>query len=193
MRLLAVVGVLVGTLMASTGAQAVTYDFSGSAHPSGPFTLGCAAGGILNSGCSLTFNSAGIGVNGSPDTDPGNIDSFPYLSFETVLVSFLSPFMLQSFELGNFGRADDYEYSLNGGAFSSPSSTNPASVNTVVTSFAVRASSFRLADLIGPDSFTLKSFTGFAAVPLPAGLALLGTGLAALGLFSWKKKRSLAV
>ena len=122
------------------------------------------------------------------DTDPGNIDSFPIASFETLIVTFGQPFMLQSFLLGNFNFGDDYEYALNGGAFSSVTSLNPNPVGALVTSLAIRASSFRLADLLRPDSFTLKSFTGYAAVPVPAGLPLLAVGLGALGFLGWRKK-----
>jgi len=178
--------------MATGGAKAVTYDFSGSANPAGPFTLGCQVGGFLNSGCSVTQNAAGLGVNGMPDTNPGNIDSFPIASFETLIVSFTQPFMLQSFLLGNFNTGDDYEYALNGGAFSNVINVNPNNVNALVTSLAIRASSFRWADLLAPDSFTLKSFTGYAAVPVPAGLPLLAAGLGALGFLGWRKKRSAA-
>lgn len=180
-------------LSAAGSAEAMTYDFSNSANPSGPFSLSCSAGGVLNSGCAVTYNNAGLGVWGIPDTDPGNIDSFPFASFETLIVSFTQPFMLQSFQLGNFdSRVDDYEYSINGGSFTASSSLNPALLNlsSPVNSFAVRASSFRLADLLAPDSFTLKSFAGVAAVPLPAGMVLLSSALGMLGVLGLRRRRT---
>ena len=39
------------------------------------------------------------------------------------------------------------------------------------------------------DGFDINSIS-VAAVPLPAGIALLGAGLAGLGVMGWRKKRS---
>lgn len=169
--------------MSTAGASAstVTYNFSGGANPSGPFTLGCSVGGLLNSGCTVTYNAQGLGVNGVPDTQPGQIDDWPF-SFEALVVSFTNAVKLESFRLGSFNAGnpdyDKYEYSLNGGSYTSYLTANPAVIGQVVTSFAVKAVG---GSLFNPNDFTLKSFT-VSSVPLPAGALLLASAMGGLAL-----------
>ncbi len=178
--------------MSTVGASAstVTYDFSGGANPAGPFSLGCDAGGALNAGCVVTFNASGVGVDGYPDLQPGQIDG-TILSVETLVVSFAHNVLLESFELGNFGRRDQYQYSINGGSFSDYVALNPATIGEVVSSFAIRASGYfnSLSDWDAANAFSLKSFT-VSTVPLPAGGLLLASAMG--GLAFMRRRRSSA-
>jgi hypothetical protein len=187
-------------------AFATTYDLTGLGYASAPdvtldslASLHAGCGGSFQfTGCSLTFGAAGIGVNGSPDTDPSDIDNFPanpFPSWEQVMVSFASPVTLLGFTLGNFNTQlidflpfglgqDDYSLYINNALVTSGSTTNPNFGGwTNVSSFAVRAT--RDGRELGNDEFTLASFDVVAAVPLPAGVVLMGSallGLAGLGL-----------
>lgn len=190
MKLKAIALGAVMALGAAAGAQAATTTYY--ANSTGPFTLGCAVNGILNNNCSVTTSSSGAGVSGNPDTNPYEIDNFP-LSSETLIVTFDTGVILESFYLGNFDRNDDYEFSLNGGAFSGVTTDNPNIVGQYVTSFAIRAS-YDLSDanlfdgaFLGDDNFTLKKFT-VTTVPLPAGGLLLLGGLGSLAALRRRKK-----
>ena len=199
MKFINVVGVALALAMSVGSANAATtYSFTGSNPDAALFDTDCSIGGFLNTGCAVTFTSAGAGVDGFgfgsiPDTQPGSIDSFP-LSFETLIINFAQPFTLLGFELGNFSGFDDFEYSLDGGTFFDIALVNPMlfGPGILTSSLAIRASSDNFFDLIIPDAFTLKSITGVAAVPVPAGLALLGSGLVALGFLGRRKRNAQA-
>lgn len=193
MRITAFLVVLVTLAVSTVSASAVTYNFSNSANPSGPFTLGCQAGGLLNGGgCAVTYNSAGLGVNGKPDLHPGEIDGIP--GWEILTVTFNYAVLLENVVFGKWDNNDDYQLSLNGGAFGAVLSANPLSVNQIVTSFAIKASNAIEGFLgLGNDSFTLKKFTiseiPVNAIPVPAALPLFGAGLLGLGLLGRRRKR----
>lgn len=199
MKFISVIGAALALTMSIGSASAAVYSFTGSNPDASLFSTDCSIGGFLNTGCDVTFGSAGAGVDGFgfgaiPDTDPGSIDSFPF-SFETLIVNFLQPFTLMAFELGNFSGADDFEFSLDGGAFFDIGTYNPMTfgpAGVLVSSLAIRASTDNIVDAFVPDAFTLKSITGVAAVPVPAGIALLGSAVGALGLVSWRKRKGQA-
>jgi hypothetical protein len=206
MKILTIGAMLLGLMLGTGSASAVTYDFTGSnANAGAPFTLGCIAGGNfnvggqVNVGCSVTYNNAGVGISGFPDIDPGHIDSFPIGSSESLLIRFTQPFTLLALTLGDFGRNDDFEYAVDGGAFSSSLTTSGLDFGTagrVILSIIIRASSFSTSEAFRTDSFTLASLTGFttssqvapAPVPVPAGVALGATALGGLGLVGWRKR-----
>jgi hypothetical protein len=188
-------GVAALVLAVSAGsASAVPYSFAGGNPNPGLFDTDCEFSGFLNTGCTVTFGPNGAGVDGFgfdsvPDWQPGSIDSFP-LSSETLIVNFLSPFILTAFELGGYSGFDDFEYSLDGGSFIGLGLSNPMlfGLGISVSSLAIRASTDNFRDLFSPDAFTLSSISGIAAVPVPAGIALGASALAGLGLMSWRKR-----
>ncbi len=174
----------VATFTAGGASAATVYSFDQAIPDSGPFTFSCADGGAANGGaCSVSHSSFGYGVNGRPDNSSGSgqIDSFPYNSFEILTVNFGWAVKLVSFELGRFNTwfldGDDYDFRINGGSWTNFQFANPRIVNqNYVTSFSLRASGWQ------NDDFTLAKMT-IAPVPVPAaGLLLLGGlgGLVAL-------------
>lgn len=199
MKFISIIGAVLALAMGAGTASAVPYSFVNSNPDTALFDTDCSIGGFLNTGCEVTFGAAGAGVDGFgfgaiPDTEPGAIDSFP-LSFETLIVNFLQPFKLISFTLGNYSGFDDFEYSLDGGAFFAIGTNNPMLISPaglLVSSLHIRASTNNFIDLFVSDSFTLKSINGISAVPVPAGIALLGSGLVALGFVGRRKRNAQA-
>jgi hypothetical protein len=156
---------------------------------SGPgFTITPGSAGILNSSASISQTATGLGVNGNPDTNPGNIDGFPIFSSEFLTVSFDWLVTLKKIVLGNVDANDDVDLFLNNGLVGSykASVLTSMDLDADITSFRVRASGTVFADGLGNDDFTLAGFT-VAPVPVPAaGLMLIG-GLGALGLARKRK------
>lgn len=186
-------------LIAAGSATAATYDFNTSgpsvtqltnvaptsgAGPSIPtITVTPGANGILNfAGALVTQNSNGLGVNGRPDTNPGNIDGFPVLSAEFLTVTFGWAVNLVGFKLGAVDGNDHYDISINGGAFVNSLTAlldNAVNINNV-TSFTIRASGTPWVDGFGNDDFTLSQIE-VAPVPVPAAFGLLAMALGGLG------------
>ncbi len=191
-------------LMGLAGAaSAATLDFTNGALTSGTignrgYTVTASVGGILNGSATVTQGPDGLGVNGFPDLQPGQIDGSPVFSSEALTVSFTGGTVnLDSYLLGLFDSNDDYTLSVSFAAaptqtFSfGPTSDNPNDIDLAgVTSFTIRASGqFRFSDgFIGNDDFTLASVS-VSAVPLPAGAGLL---LGALGLLGVARRRKAA-
>lgn len=191
-------GTAMAALLFSVGtASAATYDFNKSGPSvsqltnvaptsgSGPsIDVTPGANGILNfQGALLTQNSNGLGVNGRPDTNPGNIDGFPVWSAEFLTVSFDWAVKLVGFKLGAVDGNDQYDISINGGAFMNGLTAlinNSVNVNNV-TSFTIRASGTPWVDGLGNDDFTLSKVE-VAPVPVPAAFGLLAMALGGLGL-----------
>jgi hypothetical protein len=182
--------------MLAQGASAATYNLGGSGGDLGSSavfttvggpaaTIAAGSSGILNGGTpTLTQGMSGLGVNGRPDTNPGQIDGSPLFSSEFITVTFAWAVKLVGFSLGNVDGNDNYDLRINGGGFVNnlaASVSNTVNVNNV-TSFRIRASGTFLVDGLGNDDFTLASIE-VAPVPVPAaGLMLLAGlgGLAAL-------------
>lgn len=170
-------------------AATTTYDFTNG--DTGPFSFGCDAGGAFNVGCTVTTGGNGIGVNGYPDLQPGQIDGF--FGSETLYVTFDHAVTLVEFTLGQFNapykflwwtkkeKDDTFDVSFDGAPFLNDQTTNPFVVNQIVTGFALRAGSDNLSD------FTLASMT-VAPVPLPAAGWLMLGGIGALAAMRRRRK-----
>jgi len=187
-------------LLYAGAASAATYDFNASGPSvsqltnvaptsgSGPsiptITVTPGASGIFNFGGALiTQNANGLGVNGRPDTNPGNIDGFPVFSSEFLTVTFGWAINLISFNLGAVDGNDHFDISINSGAFTNSQTalaSNLVGLNNV-TSFTVRASGTAFVDGLGNDDFTLRAIQ-VAPVPVPAAFGLLAMALGGLGL-----------
>jgi hypothetical protein len=187
---------------AAGAADAATYTLGGSGGNLGPSAVFTAAGGpsititagasgILNGGTPTLFQSAGgLGVNGSPDLNPGDIDGSPIFSSEFVTVTFGWAVNLLSFGLSGVDPNDNYDISVNGGVFSNglvAMASNTVGQN-YVTSFVLRASGTPFVDgIFGNDDFQLASID-VASVPLPAAGFLLIAGLGALGVAGARRR-----
>ena len=174
-------------VLSAGGGSAATYTFNTVgpqvASLGGPgFTITPGSTGILNASARITQTSAGLGVNGNPDTNAGNIDGFPIFSSEFLTVNFNWLVKLKRIALGNVDGNDDVDLFLDSTLIGSykAADLNSMDLNANITSFRVRASGTPVADLLGNDDFTLAGFT-LAPVPLPAGGLLLVSGLLALG------------
>lgn len=193
MRVTSLVGAIAAIVLSAGVASAATFSFNAVgpqvASLSGPgFTITPGSDGILNSSTRISQTATGLGVNGNPDTNPGNIDGFPIFSSEFLTVNFHWLVTLKKIALGNVDGNDDVDLFLNNALVGSykASVLNSTDLDADITSFRIRASGTPLADGFGNDDFTLSGFT-VAPVPVPAaGLLLIG-GLAALG-FARKRK-----
>lgn len=181
-------------LAAASQASATTVDFAtggdgtaaGGSVAGGPltYTLSAAATGFLNGGgASVTQSSNGLGVNGSPDLQPYQIDSIP--GSEVLTVTFSWAVKLLDISLGLLNGWDDFEIATNNTGYThyGPNLVNPISIGeNYVTWFSIRASGDGERWRLGNDAFTLAT-ASVAAVPVPAaGFLLMGAlgGLAAL-------------
>ena len=187
--------------LSAGAAHAAVIDFTGSGTGAGSgVSLSCDAFGILNyGGCSVTYNNSGLGVNGSPDTQPGQIDGSPIFSSERLTLSFGQDMVWNNITFGRWDSNDDarltagdgttYQYTGNGnsvdlGGYVSNQLTIAAYGN--ISNDCVFFGCFLLA---GDDSFTVASID-VSAVPLPASLPLVLGGLGMLGWTSRKRKKA---
>jgi hypothetical protein len=172
---------IVGAAGLTAGAaSAATYTFN-AVGPSvdwltiDNFTISPGAYGNLNNGhAQITQTASGLGVNGLPDSNAGNIDGYPHFSTEYLRITFDDPVRLLGFTLGNVDGNDDvnvyFDDALDG--VYNVVSDNPFDVDRIVSSFIVKATGSN-------DDFTLAGFQ-VAPVPLPAAGFLLVGGLGAL-------------
>jgi hypothetical protein len=187
MRFTTFIGAVAAIGLSAGVASAATFTFNTVgpqvASLGGPgFTITPGSAGLLNSSVLISQTATGLGVNGNPDTNPGNIDGFPIFSSEFLTVNFHWMVTLKKIALGNVDSNDDVDLFLDNTLIGSykASVLNSADLDADITSFRIRASGTFLADGLGNDDFTLSGFT-VAPVPLPAaGLMLIG-GMAALG------------
>lgn len=170
-------------------ASAIVVDFTGGGTGAGSgVSLSCAATGIFNyGGCSVTHNAAGLGVNGRPDTQPGQIDGSPIFSAERLTLSFAQDMVWNTITMGLWDRNDDVRFERDGGVnLFSYAGNNPV-VNlggvvsrslTVIAYGDIRNDCAYLfcLGLKGDDSFTVASLD-VAPVPLPAAGWMLLAGI----------------
>ena len=188
---------LIAAVMAAgmgTGASAasISYDYTGSAtNPGGP-ALSCGVGGIFNANCSVTYNNAGLGIDGNPDLQPGTVDGIPNGSSETLRFDFGFDRVWDELTFGLWDGDDDVTLSWASGSTSyGPGGASTVSLGGVVSSFLeVTASGdfWSFTDgLIGNDQFTVAELT-VSSVPLPAGGLLMLTALGGVAALRRKRK-----
>ena len=188
-----------------SSASAAVIDFRNSNDgASSGVSLSCDALGIINyNGCTVTTNLAGLGVDGSPDTQPGQIDGSPIFSSERLTLSFAQDMVWNNITFGLWDSNDDARLITDGGSTSYDG--NGASVNlpgivskslTIVAYGDITGGDF--AGCIrgtfctlwkGNDSFTLES-VDVTAVPLPAAGWLLIAGVGGLVAAGRRKKKA---
>lgn len=178
----------------ATGIGGITYTTQAT-YGTNPHPTGLTAGAV-------SVTNIGLGVVGAGEADvagPGRrIDGTTAGTWEMLTVTFSGALDLANFVLGLMDADDDFEYSFNGGSFTtvgtlfsvSNESRTYAGMNNV-TSFSVRATG-ATGDIL--DDFVLESAEVFAIesnevspVPLPAGAPLLLAGLAGLAALRRRK------
>ena len=185
-------------LFGAGSASAAVIDFTGGGTGAGSgVSLSCSALGIFNyGGCSVTYNGAGLGVNGRPDSQPGQIDGSPIFSSERLTLSFAQDMVWNNVRFGRWDSNDDARISADGG-LSFQYSGNGSTVDLggyVSRQLTISAYGNPLdGDCVGffcfrgNDSFTVRSID-VSSVPLPAAGFLLLAGLGGLGLMRRKSK-----
>ncbi|CUH41013.1 VPLPA-CTERM protein sorting domain protein [Jannaschia seosinensis] len=172
-------------------ASAATIDYTNSqTNPGGP-ALSCDAFGLLNASCSITYNQAGLGVKGSPDFQPGQIDGSPIGSSERLTFDFGKDTIWNSITFGRwdnnddalltFGNGDTLTYGPGIGA------TTLALGGVISQTLSVTAKGVFWHDGFGNDSFTVASID-VAPVPLPAAGWMLIAGLG--GIAAARRRRT---
>ena len=147
------------------------------------YTTSALATGYLNQdGAEVTQGIKGLGINGMPDNEPGQIDNRP--GTETLTITFSWAVKLLDISLGFLDGLDRFWITTNNSpeVRYGPGLTNPIAIGeNYVTWFSISANELG-ARTYGRDIFTLAS-ANIAAVPVPAaGFLLMGAlgGLAAL-------------
>ena len=189
-------------LVAAGSASASTsYDYTGSnENPSGP-ALSCEALGILNDSCVVTHNAGGLGVNGSPDTTPGQIDGFPYFSSESLTLDFGRDVEWNSITFGLWDVNDDVRFTYDGGTFTYGPGNSASTValgGVVSQSLKITAygqlgqdgwvgSFWKGFEYVGFDGLTVAS-VDVNVVPLPAAGWMLFAGLGGIAALKRRKR-----
>ena len=170
-----------------------SYDYTNSQNPAGGPSLSCNALGVLNNSCSVTFTNAGLGVNGSPDSQPGQIDGFPLFSSERLTLDFGFDRVWDKIELGRWDRNDDLRLTWDGGTTTwGPGVASVIDLGGVISSFltvTAYGQIFQDGSWRRYDDFTVAKIH-VSSVPVPAALPLLAGGLGILGFAGWRRKRS---
>lgn len=179
----------------AASAATYNYDYTGSETNAGGPALSCEVSGILNSGCAVTYNDAGLGVNGVPDTAPGQIDGFPLYSGESLKLEFGTQKIWNSISFGHWDHNDDVELAWDGGSASwGPGESETFDLGGAQSSFLTVSASgapctswflCQSPDGLGNDNFTVASID-VSAVPLPAAGWML---LASIGGIAAMKRR----
>jgi hypothetical protein len=145
----------------------------------------------------VTYNAAGLGVNGSPDITPGVIDGFPIFSSERLTFTFATDVIWNSITLGLWDRDDDLRLTFDGGTDTyGPGEANATiDLGGIVSKFLTVTAYGQLGQdgclcwdpELKYDKFTVASID-VSPVPIPAaGFLLIG---AIGGLFALRRHKS---
>lgn len=195
-RLFASLGLAAGLALSSGAAQAATIDFTGgNTGAAQGVSTSCEALGIFNASCSVTYNNAGLGVDGNPDFQPGQIDGSPIFSSERLTLSFAQDMVWNNITFGRWDNNDDARLTFDGGTFQYTGNNPVVDLGGAVSSFlTVTAYGNPLGGdcagffcSSGNDSFTVASID-VAPVPLPAAGGFLLAGLGGLALMRRRKR-----
>jgi hypothetical protein len=208
---LAIAGSIVATVGVGSQANAANFSFTGSFTGDGDvqlfnFSVGATssvtllttsyAGGTNAAGTVIPrggfdpilalFNSSGVLINQNDDGG-SNVpaDSVTGAHFDTFLQSPLAPgnYTVSVMQYNNFAVGPNLSngFSASGATFTSIFGCSNGSFCDVTTDNRTNQWAF---DILNVDSGEQVS-----AVPLPAALPLFATGLGALGLLGWRRKR----
>lgn len=186
---------------AGAASAATTYDYTNSADPAGGPAVSCEALGIFNNSCTVTYNQAGLGIDGSPDTTSDQIDGYPLFSSESLTLDFGEDVYWHDITFGLWDLNDDIRLNYDGGelyygpgqASSSIDLGRVISQSLEITAYGQLGQDgcvsgfFRCRQHNGYDGLTVASIQ-VSAVPLPAAGFLLIAGLGGLGALRRKKK-----
>jgi hypothetical protein len=188
--------------VAAGTASAATYDYTGGkTNPGGP-TLSCDAFGILNTGCAVTYNADGLGVNGFgfgsiPDTTPDQIDGFPIGSSERLIIDFGVDTIWNKIVFGRWNAVDDLRLIWDTGTLVwGPNASNEINLGGVVSksltvvAYGQPPACFLFCpapDGIGNDKFTVASID-VTPVPLPAAGWMLLAGVGGIAAIRRRRK-----
>lgn len=191
LRVLACVAV---AMLGASSASATVISFAnGGTGAAQGVSTSCNAFGIFNTGCSVTYNTDGLGINGEFDLQPGTIDGSPVKSGETLTLSFGHDVRWNNVKFGQWGSKDDATITADGLSFYYDNNSSTVGLGGYVSSYlTVTAYGQKYGDctffcLGGNDSFTVKSID-VQAVPVPAAGFLLLAGLGGLAALRRKQK-----
>jgi hypothetical protein len=185
--------VAAATISLGAGAASATvYDYTGSAtNPGGP-TLTCAEFGLFNDSCSVTYNADGLGVNGSPDFQPDQVDGSPLFSSERLTFDFGRDLVWRNITFGRWDSNDDARLTWATGTTTwGPNAGNSVDLGNVVSQYLTVTAYGDLFGgdycgfLCGNDSFTVASIE---VVPLPAAGWMLLAGLGGIAAMKRRKR-----
>ncbi|MEL6952299.1 MAG: VPLPA-CTERM sorting domain-containing protein [Pseudomonadota bacterium] len=183
-------GLAIGMAFGASSASAAVVDFTGSGTGAADgASLSCSTTGFLNlGGCSVTFNSAGLGVQGGLiDTQGDELDGFG--GTESITISFAQNMVWSNITFGLWDSGDDALLQADSGPALSYGGNNPSLdlPNVVSSSLTITA----VDSLNGffsnkRDDFTIASIE-VAPVPLPAAGFMLLAGLG--GLYAMRRRQ----
>jgi hypothetical protein len=198
-----------GLSVTASGASAVIYDFNNDGPDNltsidfGAFSVTASAGGILNVSASVSQTSGGLGVNGSPDLQPGQMDGAPLGSWERLTFDFGQMVEFTGLTLSLFDADDEYNVYVDGNLVGTSNSASWAG-SVMLSSFAIEAvgdaaegdgvvfaglrmiprfDDFRVSSI----SYELSNLNNVVSTPLPASALLLIGALGGLALIRRRK------